>query len=170
MSAALKRMPVGVVVERRKASSQWIDYVWRPVSALGGVPQAEPWTVLTQDPEVTTYYGGAVEIEFFKSATEQYRDNLSGDRSLWVVLRPTESDPPYSLFTVTADPAEGEGFTQAGADLVDIVPMPDNVREALIDFVAEHHVEQTFFKRERDRADPESMGRRDPLKPGGNDR
>ena len=39
------------------------------------------------------------------------------------------------------------------------------VREALIDFVAEHHVEQQpFFKRKRDRADPESMGRRDPLK------
>ena len=28
--------------------------------------------------------------------------------------------------------------------------------------VAEHHVEQPFYKRQRDRADPESLGRRAP--------
>lgn len=161
MNTALKRIPVGVVVERRKAASQWVDHLWRPVSALGGVPQAEPWTVLSQDAEATTYYAGAAEIEMFKSATSYYRDNLTGDQSLWVVLRPTDSEPPYSLLTVTADPFEGEAFAGSGVDLVEAVPMPDNVREALIDFVAEHHVEQTFIKRERDRADPEALARRD---------
>jgi len=165
MSSALKTISVGIVVERRKAASQWVDYVWRPVSALGGVPQTEPWTVLTQDGDVTTFYAGAADIEFFRSGTSNYRDNLAGDQSLWVILRSTESEPPYNLFAVTADPSEGEGYTATGTDLVEMVPLPDVVREALIDFVAEHHVEQQpFFKRKRDRADPESMGRRDPLK------
>lgn len=166
MSAALKTMPVGIIVERRKASSQWIDYTWRPIAALGGVPQTEPWTMLSQDGDATTFYAGAATIEFFPSATAQYRDNLAGDQSLWVVLRPTESDPPYTLLAVTADPSEGEAFTEPGTDLVELVPLPDNVREAMIDFVAEHHVEQPFFKRKRDRANPEALGRRDPMKDG----
>ena len=46
MSAALKSIPVGVVVERRKAASQWIDFLWRPVAVLPGEPEAKPWTVL----------------------------------------------------------------------------------------------------------------------------
>jgi Protein of unknown function (DUF3305) len=163
MSTALKTMSVGIIVERRKASSQWIDYVWRPVAA-GGVPQTPPWTVLTQDGDVTTFYAGAAEIEFFRSATEHYRDNLAGDQSLWVILRPTESDPPYALLAVTVDPSEGEGYAATGTDLVDFVPLPDSVRAAMIDFVAEHHVEQPFFKRKRDRADPEAMARRNPMK------
>ena len=161
--SALKTIPVGIIVERHKAASQWIDYVWRPASA-GGVPQTKPWTTLTQDGDVTTFYAGAATIELFKSATAQYRDNLAGDQSLWVVLRPTESDPPYSLLAVTADPSEGEAFSETGTDLVEVVPLPDNVREAMIDFVAEHHVEQSFFKRKRDRADPEALARRDPMK------
>jgi hypothetical protein len=76
------------------------------------------------------------------------------------VLTPAESDPPYELFKVTADPTEGEAQTETGVNLVEAVAMPDAVREALEDFVAEHHVEQTFFKRKRDRADPEALGRR----------
>ena len=68
-----------------------------------------------------------------------------------------------SAFT-RGDPSEGESFTETGVDLVDLVPMPDVVREMMIGFVAEHHVDQPFFKRKRDRADPEAMGRRDPLK------
>lgn len=164
MSAALKTMPVGVIVERRKASSQWIDFTWRPIAALGGVPQTQPWTILSQDGGVTTFYAGAADVEFFRTATANYRDNLAGDQSLWVVLRPTESDPPYTLLAVTADPSEGEAFTEPGTDLVELVPLPDNVREALIEFVAEHHVEQPFFKRKRDRADPEALARRDPMK------
>jgi hypothetical protein len=166
MSTALKTMSVGIIVERRKASSQWIDYVWRPVAALGGVPQTQPWTIVSEEGDVTTFYAGAAPIEFFPSATAQYRDNLAGDQSLWVVLRPTESDPPYTVLAVTADPSEGEAFTETGTDLVELVPLPDNVREAMIDFVAEHHVEQPFVKRKRDRADPETLARRDPSKGG----
>ena len=32
--SALVRIPVGVVVERRKAMSQWADFVWQPVAVL----------------------------------------------------------------------------------------------------------------------------------------
>jgi len=77
-----------------------------------------------------------------------------------VVLRQTGSEPPYKVFTVTADPAEGEAMTEAGNDLVDQVAMPAPIRAAIEAFVAEHHVEREFIKRKRDRADPEALAYR----------
>jgi hypothetical protein len=76
------------------------------------------------------------------------------------VLRPTGLDPPYEFVAVTAEPSEGEAFTGSATDLVEAVPMPDPVRLAIADFVSEHHVEHSFIKRQRDRADPEAMARR----------
>ena len=123
----LVRIPVGIVAERRRAKSQWIDFIWRPVSALAGVPDTAPWTRLSGDDELAMYYVGGAEVELFPSETSNYRDNLvSGKPQLWVVLRPTDADPPYNLVLVTADPAEGEGYTQNGTDLVDPVPMPES--------------------------------------------
>ncbi len=160
-AAPLARIPVGVVVARRKAVSQWIDFTWTPDSVLHGVPEAEPWTVLSQDGETTTYYAGSADVELYRSETTYYRDNLaSGAPSLWVVMAGTESDPPYRLVTVTADPAEGEGFTETAANLVEQVPMPQSIQDIVAAFVAEHHVERQFFKRKRDRQDPESLARR----------
>ena len=53
-------------------------------------------------------------------------------------------------------------MTEAGANLVDTVAMPKPVQDAVAAFVAEHHVEEVFVKRKRDRANPEAMARRGP--------
>lgn len=152
---ALSRMSVGVVVERRKAASAWVDYNWRPAAVLPGQPEAEPWSMLAIEGDATKFYAGAADLTLYRTETGQYRDNLaSGAPSLWVALRPTGGEPPFLVVAVTADPAEGESFTQAGDDLVGAVPVPAPVRDMLEAFIAEHHVEQPFFKRDRDRADP----------------
>jgi Protein of unknown function (DUF3305) len=149
--AALVTIPVGVVVERHKATSPWIDYVWRPAAVLPGIPAADPWTPLGSVADRTTFFAGAATIALHRTETANYIDNLaSGAPLLWVVLRPTSGEPPYEVLAVTADPAEGEAFTEAGNDMVDTVPMPSEVKDALEAFVAEHHVERTFFKRQRD--------------------
>lgn len=163
--APLVSIPVGVVVERRKAASPWIDYVWRPVSVLAGVPEAAPWTPLAAEGECTTFYAGAASVGLHRSDTGNYRDNLaSGAPALWVALRPTGVESPFEILAVTADPSEGESFTEAGNDMVEQVPMPDTIRILLADFVAAHHVEHTFFKRKRDRADPEALAPRAPVR------
>jgi hypothetical protein len=157
----LVSIPVGVVVERRKAKSQWIEHTWRPVAALAGVPDTKPWTPLSETVECSRFYVGSADIELYPSETTQYRDNLvSGSPFLWVALRPTGLEPPYELLTVTADPAEGESLTETGTDLVEPVAMPDQIVDAVAAFVSQHHVERVFFKRKRDRADPEALGRR----------
>jgi len=166
-TGALAKIAVGIVVERRKAQSQWIDFTWKPVSVLVGLPDASPWTKLSEHGDATAFYAGGAEIALYRTETANYRDNLgSGAPRLWIALRPTAVDPPYEIFAVTADPAEGEAWTEAGTDLIDVVPMPEQIAAMVDAFVAEHHVEQPFYKRERDRADPEALARRAPSRKG----
>lgn len=153
-TTALVGIPVGVVVERHKAASPWLDFVWRPVSVLTGVPAAAPWTPLGRAGDMTTFYAGTATIELHRTETANYCSNLdAGAPLLWVVLRPTGTQPPYDVMTVTADPAEGEASTEAGNNLVETVPMPDGIVEVLQAFIAEHHVERPFYKRQRDRSE-----------------
>jgi len=157
----LAKMTVGVVVERRKADSPWVDFLWRPVGILPDAPDMAVWSVLREEEDTVLFYGGSHTVDLHRSETARYRDNLTtGSPMLWIVLSPAEGEWPYTLAAVTADPAEGEAFTEAGANLVETVAMPDVVREAVESFVAEHHVEREFVKRKRDRANPEALARR----------
>ena len=157
----LLRVPVGVVVERRKADSPWVDFLWRPAGILPDAPDMAVWSVLREEEDTVLFYAGSRNVDLHRSETARYRDNLAtGSPMLWVVLSPAEGEWPYTLAAVTADPAEGEAFTEAGANLVETVAMPDVVREAVESFVAEHHVEREFVKRKRDRANPEALARR----------
>jgi hypothetical protein len=164
MSAAepLLRLAVGVVAERRGAKSAWADFIWRPCTVLAGEPDAAPWTLLDAEADRTTFYVGGAEIALYRSDTALYRDNLAtGEPMLWAVLRPTGGEPPFTVVAVTADPSEGEAFATIGTDLVEALPMPGPIRDAIEAFVAEHHVETgAFNKRKRDRADPEVLARR----------
>ncbi len=163
MIAPLKTIAVGIVVERSKGASRWADFLWRPVTALAGVPEAPAWTKVSDDGERATFFAGTAEIELYRSEAGNYRENLLVEAPLlWVALRPAEAEPPLRLVGVTADPAEGESWAGLGNDLIDTVAMPAAVEVAIADFVAEHYIEQTFRKRERDRANPEALARRTP--------
>jgi hypothetical protein len=117
------------------------------------VPAAEPWTALGPVGDTASFFAGTATVHLYRTETTNYIDNLATEAPLlWVVLRPTDHHPPYEVMAVTADPAEGEAFTEAGNDLVDTVPMPAEIRDALAAFVAEHHVPRPFFKRQRDSA------------------
>jgi hypothetical protein len=117
--------------------------------------------MISSEGDVTTFYAGEAVIELYRTETANYRDNLaSGTPLLWVVLRPAVGAVGFNLLMVTADPAEGEALTGAGSDLVETVPMPVPIGEIVASFVAEHHVEHAFFKRQRDRSSPRSPGPR----------
>jgi hypothetical protein len=160
-STALARIAVGVVVERRKARSMWVDFLWRPVSVFVGNASTAPWTPLGTKAETTLFYAGGAVIELHRTETANYRNNLaSGAPALWVALRPASSERPHELIAVTADPAEGESFTDAGSNLVETVPMPPDVVAAVVKFIAEHHVERPFLKRRRQPTEPALAFRR----------
>ena len=167
----LVRIPVGVVVERCKSTSPWTDFVWRPIALLGGRPDADPWTPLATKGGGETYYAGAAEIELYRTETENYRSNL-GSRapSIWVAMHPTGGDPPYTIATVTADPAEAEALTEPAQGIVEAVAMPDSVRDTIASFISKHHVERHFWKRKRDRPDTGALARRGPPHRSDNER
>ena len=63
------------------------------------------------------------------------------------------------LFMVTADPTEGEAQTETGVNLVEAVAMPDVVRELCWKLSSPNIMSsRPFYKRKRDRADPEALG------------
>ena len=163
-STALARIAVGVVVERRKARSPWLDLLWRPVSVLVGTPSAAAWTRIGEEGDATTFYAGEAAIELYRTETANYRQNLcSGLPALWVVLRPIAANsagPAFDILTVTADPSEGEALTDAGNNLVAPVPMPAAIIATIESFIAEHNVERPFTKRQRDRCESQIPGHR----------
>jgi Protein of unknown function (DUF3305) len=162
-AAPLATISVGVLVERSRSASQWADFHWCPVGVLTGVPDTPAWTKLSDDGERAMFYAGAAQIELYRTETANYRDNLRLETPLvWIILRPVEGNPPYELASVTADPAEGEAMTETGTNLVEAVVMPKPMQETIAAFVAEHHVEQVFVKRKRDRANPEALARQGP--------
>jgi Protein of unknown function (DUF3305) len=159
-STTLASIPVGVVVERRKAKSPWADYLWRPVSVLAGTPVADPWTLIEDNNEVALFYVGQAAIELYRTETVYYRQNLtSGAPKLWVVMRCAPAG--IELVAVTADPAEGEALTDAGDDIVETVSMPAPIAATIDEFIAAHHVERPFIKRRRTPAEHQISGCRD---------
>ena len=158
-STALAHIAVGVIVERRRAKSPWLDFIWRPAAVLAGTPEAAPWTPLGDAEDTTLFYAGDAVIELYRTETANYRNNLASSApSLWVIMRPDASGNGYRLLAVTADPAEGEALTDAGNDLVEPVAMPVVVAEVINHFIAKHHIERPFYKRRRERAASPALG------------
>jgi len=154
---------VGVVVRRRSIDNPWIDQLWSPAMILDEVPATAPWTALSTEADVTTYYAGAASIDLFSSETANYRDNLAdGAPRIWVALRRRDGGAELELTKVTADPTEGEAMFESGCDVIGTVQMPPEIAAWIAAFVDQFHVERAFHKRQRDRAD----GDRRPL-PGG---
>lgn len=148
------------MVERRKPSSPWLDYAWSAVAVLSEPPATAAWATLGDG----RFYAGSLTLSLHTSETEHYRTNLtSGEPKLWVVLRPERAEPPIPIVHVTADPFEGEAYSETATEQVDSVPMPTDLAGILAEFIATHHVERPFFKRKRDRPgvdarEPDGMG------------
>lgn len=153
---------VGVVAARRKLSSPWASHAWAPSAVLAASLPLAPWTLLTREEAVETYYAGASELRLYPGETGHYRDNLtSGRPSIWASLRLVAGEE-YELGSVTADPYEGEAMAESMGNIVEALAMPAEVRAWIEAYVAAFHVERPFFKRKRHRHDPNALARRGP--------
>jgi hypothetical protein len=160
-AAATERMTVGIVLEHRRIDHPWQADRWKVVDVLPGRPAAEPWTILAEGDGWRRCYAGAVELELFRGETASYRDNLASSRpAIYVVLRRTRDGLGIAVREATVDPGEIEAHSDAGDDLIEALPLPPPIAAWMEDFVARHHVERPFYKRRRDRADPEALAQR----------
>ncbi|MGQ0662539.1 MAG: DUF3305 domain-containing protein [Pseudomonadota bacterium] len=163
-SAAMGRhekLPVGVIVERRQSTGPWQDHGWRPVAVTAGAPAAEPWSVMREEAGATQFFAGVAELVLNVRETPNYRDNLAmPEPSVYVVLRFKDGAGPYGIAVehVTVSPTEAEAYLVAGDDIVERVPMPEVIAAWLADYIAAYHVEEPFYKRQRQKLDPRKLG------------
>ena len=144
-------LPLGVVATLAPPVTRWGEAVLRPTAVLAAVPAAAPGAVLAEAGGVRTLYLGAASLTLHSGDTGHYRDNLaSGRPAVWVALRGA------ALHLVTVDPYEGEGLAGDPALMVEAVAMPPDLAALLAAFVAAHHVELPFKKRQRKPATPEA--------------
>lgn len=158
---AYGEMIVGLVVERWAAASTWGSVTWRPSMVFACPPDAAAWTPLGGTADRDLFYSGPQTIHLYSTETGNYRDNLeTGAPLLWVVLRPLGDQPPLEVVAVTADPSEGEAFTEPGQDVVETVVMPPEIAAIVAQFIADHHVERIFEKRKRNKTAQKPYGPR----------
>lgn len=148
-------LPLGIVVERRESSNRWQPWVFRPVAVIPGAGPVAGWQEMMAGPGWTRFHVGTLTAELYRSQTPAYLHNLSMARpSVYVVLRrdpDAGEDTPFQPHLVTLSPYESEEYSISGDELVDAVPMPDSVMAWLQTYVDQHHVEQPFIKRQRDK-------------------
>lgn len=145
-------MPLGVVIRRTPGATRWAKWAWRAVAVLPGAGAAA-WRVLREEDGATEYHAATCPLELHGAETEAYLHGLSTKvPSVYVVLRDND-DParPLEVVLVTASPYEAQDYADNGEDIVEKVPMPEGLVAWARDFVAEHHQDEEFKKRRRDK-------------------
>lgn len=168
-------LSLGVVVEQRAVDHPWADEAWTAVAVITGAAVCDPageWPEIRKGDDWTHYHGGTLPLELFRTDTEAYKVNLSQDPPrIFVVLRSGEDmdcDHEVAPFLVTASPYEAQDYLDSGEEVVEAVAMPPDVIAFIQAFVDQHHVDEPFIKRKRDRYDTSKggFGRRESSRPG----
>jgi hypothetical protein len=144
---------IGVVVERHAIQSQWATHRWHPGAVLLEVPDAAPWSKLSEEGAVARFYAGAATITLVPSESESYLYNLASRApQVWIILRPRAGGPDgrdVELESVTVAAGEAEVLAGGIDIIVESVPMPDEIAEWVANFVRAHPSAPKEFKRKR---------------------
>jgi hypothetical protein len=147
-------IPLGVVIARERISHPWQEYRWRPVSVFLDAPAVDEWRILRRTPELALYHAATLPLELHRKETTAYQVNLAnGEPSVYVITREdaeSSGKNPVAVHHVTASPFEAQSYGTMGLDTVESVTMPERLLAIVEDFIAKHHVEERFQKRQRD--------------------
>jgi hypothetical protein len=110
---------------------------------------------LRREGESVEFHAATLPLELYRTDTEAYQTGLNvAEPSIYVVMRETE-DPEaaheFELLLVTASPYEAQDYTDSGEEIVERVPTPPALIALIRDFIAEHHEQEVFVKRKRDK-------------------
>jgi len=159
--AGTEAWQVGVVVERRRLNSRWVDHAWQAVQVLPGAPASPPWTKLAEGEGWERFYIGPAELLLYRRETISYKYNLeSSQPSVFVILRRSSDERGIGLHLATVCAGEAHAYAESMEDTVEAVPMPDVIRDWVAEYVTRHHVDEKFYKRKRTKADAEALARR----------
>ncbi|MEM9249464.1 MAG: DUF3305 domain-containing protein [Pseudomonadota bacterium] len=142
-------VPVGIVLRRTPGATRWAKYAWKAVAILPGAAPAD-WQELRRDGAAVEYHAATVPLEFWRSDTEAYCTALSAQvPTVGIVM--SDAGARMEILLATASPYEAQDYLDSGEEVVELVPMPPTLVALIRDFIAEHHHEEPFVKRRRDR-------------------
>ncbi|MEM8794395.1 MAG: DUF3305 domain-containing protein [Pseudomonadota bacterium] len=149
-------IPVGVIIERRQSKHPWGSDIWKSVEILPGAGPVDEWITISEGEDYARFHAETVALVLHRKETEALKLNItSGDPHIYVVLRENEEDAdgkrPYLVHLVTASSYDAQDYLDTSEEVIDRLPMPQSLFEWIRAFVAEHHVEETFKKRKRDK-------------------
>lgn len=149
-------VPLGVVVARDAITHPWADHVWRVVSVfLDAPPLTDGWREMLRTETSVHYHIANLELDLHRKETPGYRANLeTGAPVVYVILRTGAAEggsEPIHASLVTASAHDVEAYGHTDAETIGQAAMPDELRELVAAFVAAHHVEEVFVKRQRKR-------------------
>ena len=148
-------LDVGVIVERRKINHPWQEWEWKAVGVFIGAAAPDEWTEVASGEGWTHFHAATLPIELHRRETEAYVHNLNTQSpSVYVVMREDEDGEtgfPFYVDIVTASPYDAQDYLDSGEELVERVAMPDPIIAWVEHFIAQHHVEEKFIKRRRDK-------------------
>jgi hypothetical protein len=163
---AHRTLPLGIVLRRTPGVTRWVAEHWRASAVLPGAGQAE-WRELRREGPAVEYHVATVTLELHGADTEAYLHGLTAlQPSVYVVLREADGDAdaalvsdsagarcPLEVVLATVSPYEAQDYCDSGEEIVEKVPMPAPLRAWVEAFVTEHHAEEAFVKRKRDKKD-----------------
>ena len=145
-------LPIGVVLSKLPGTTRWAPHLWKATSVLPGAAPAN-WKLLRSIGGVSEYHVTTLPLELWPSETEAYLNGLSARvPSVCVVLRPDDHEAEGIVVAlVTASPYEAQDYMDSGEEIVELVPMPEGLVAFVRDFCRQHHRDEAFVKRRRDR-------------------
>ena len=138
------RIPLGVLAEKRRPSSQWAQDYWIPTAVIEGHLNHHEGDLLYEAEGVKRYFLGYSEIYCHASETEAYIHNFESTvPAIYVILRKDDENlHPLDWFVhcVTVSPYLAQDFSDSDEDVVERVSMPLDIAKQLIAFIDAHHV------------------------------
>lgn len=142
---------LGVVVRRQPGVTRWQKWSFRAASVCMPTGQ-EAWSLLYDHGQVQDLYAGEAELELHGADTEAYIHGLQAKLPcLYVVLRSALGDVPFEIEMITASPYEAQDYDEMEETTVEKVSMPQEIVAWITQFIENHHVDEAFVKRQRDK-------------------
>lgn len=147
-------IPLAVVLERTiDRSKRWVVPSWSVYTVVSGenLQDQRQQIPTTEDNDRQFFFHGGLSLDLFKDGGEGYWYNLlSSDPYLFVACEGEPGAMEILPFYITANQDEAVGHLETD-DIVLSIPMPEEIRELLEQYVVNHY--QPVEKKKRKRRD-----------------
>jgi hypothetical protein len=144
MSIPVMRFPVAVIMQRTPLDNRWASERWEPVAVVphaDDAPEGVAPVRIRDDAACTQWRFDGHQVELHPSEAEGYHLNLDApEPKAFVGWRTHEvpADPPVYPSIVTVSYNEAARMMDGG-ERVDAVPLPELLRQWMVQFVADHY-------------------------------